>query len=294
MSWQAPHKSTKVCLPGPSGKSGCACCAPAGGAAHSRAAAIRARSCVLDMVFSTNGRAKAYHSSFEASRAPSASEASFIHTILESTCSRPAKAPKPQSTPAMTFSPPTTRAYCTMRSATSSGCSTKFEVESITPGMMDLAVGQLHVLPHLPFVAVAGVRAAKRQRLRPSFEHDVDDVLQRHVLVVGALGRGPANVHSHALGRGLSYPLGERLDVGGDHLAEFFEAQMGEYHVAAERQVRTVELQHQARVHDGAVFARHHVGERVEIGFLARVVLVLEVARDLSRRRRGEENVRRS
>src|SRR5262245_48047757 len=305
MSWQLPHTATKVSLPGPSGNSGC--CVRAGSDEHSKATAITGTNGCCDMVALCNRglrarplcsheidrrmaaasrvtmlqlvlvgsagheRSEAHHNAFDASRAPSASAASYIQTISESTSSRPAKVPKPQSTPAMTFSPPTTRAYCTMRSATSSGCSTKFEVESITPGMMDLAVGQLHVLPHLPFVAVAGVRAAKRQRLRPSFEHDVDDVLQRHVLVVGTLGRGPANVHAHALGRDLSDRVVERLDVGGDHLAEFFEAQMGEYHVAAERQVGTVELQHQAGVHDGAVFARHHVGERVEIGFLARV-----------------------
>src|SRR6516165_10012222 len=55
MSWQAPQRLTKVCLPGPSGKSACACCALTGGAAHSRAAAIRAKSGVLDMAFSRNG-----------------------------------------------------------------------------------------------------------------------------------------------------------------------------------------------------------------------------------------------
>ena len=49
------------------------------------------------------------HSCLDARRAPSASEASFIHTILLSTCTRPAKVPKPQSTPPMTFSRPTTR-----------------------------------------------------------------------------------------------------------------------------------------------------------------------------------------
>src|SRR5262249_27680929 len=83
------------------------------------------------------------YSAWDASLAPSASDASFIHTILESTCSRPAKVPNPQSTPAMTFSRPTALAYCTMRSATSSGCSTKFEVESITPGMTILPSGSL-------------------------------------------------------------------------------------------------------------------------------------------------------
>src|SRR5262249_21705542 len=187
MSWQAPQRLTKVCLPGPSGKSACACCALACAAAQTRLAAIRAKSGVLDMVFSTNARAQTYHSCFEASRAPSVSEASFIHTILESTCSRPAKVPKPQSTPAMTFPAPATCAYCAMRSATSSGCSTKFEVESITPGMMILPSGSFASF-HTFHSAVAGVRAGERQRLRPSFEHDVDDVLQRHVLVVRTLG----------------------------------------------------------------------------------------------------------
>src|SRR5262249_11138086 len=38
MSWQPPQKLTKVSLPGPSGKSPCACCALAGIAAQSRAA----------------------------------------------------------------------------------------------------------------------------------------------------------------------------------------------------------------------------------------------------------------
>src|SRR4051812_33492617 len=84
-----------------------------------------------------------YHNCFEASAAPSASEASFIQTILLSTWTRPAKVPKPQSTPAITLSRPTAPAYCRTRSATSSGCSTKFDVESITPGMMTLPSGSL-------------------------------------------------------------------------------------------------------------------------------------------------------
>ena len=50
------------------------------------------------------------HNCSEAILAPSTSEASFIHTILESTCRRPAKVPNPQSTPAIMFSLPTTPA----------------------------------------------------------------------------------------------------------------------------------------------------------------------------------------
>jgi 2-pyrone-4,6-dicarboxylate lactonase len=43
------------------------------------------------------------------------SEASFIHTILLPTWMRPAKVPKPQSTPAMMFSRPTTLARAISR-----------------------------------------------------------------------------------------------------------------------------------------------------------------------------------
>src|SRR5262245_53696732 len=50
MSWQAPHKLTNVCLPGPSAKSACACCAYAGAVVQKRVAAIAAKSGCLDML----------------------------------------------------------------------------------------------------------------------------------------------------------------------------------------------------------------------------------------------------
>ena len=67
-----------------------------------------------------------------------------------------------------------------------------------------------------------------------------------------ALGRRPADVHAHALGRDVADSVVERSDMGGDHLAEFREAQMREHHVPAEREIRAVELQHEAGIDDGA------------------------------------------
>src|SRR6185369_9002697 len=61
---------------------------------------------------------------------------SFGHTIEAATHSRPAKVPKPQSVEAMTSSrSPIAATASSMRRATTSGCSTKFEVDSITPGI---------------------------------------------------------------------------------------------------------------------------------------------------------------
>ena len=64
---------------------------------------------------------------------------------------------------------------------------------------------------------------------------------------------------------------------------------MREHHVAAERQVGAVDLQHEAGIDDRAVFPRHHLGQRIKIGFVRGIVLVLQIARDLTGRRRGHE-----
>src|SRR3984893_19377778 len=50
MSWQPPPRLTRVCLPGPSGKSACACCADVGAVVQKRIAAIAAKSSCLDML----------------------------------------------------------------------------------------------------------------------------------------------------------------------------------------------------------------------------------------------------
>ena len=86
----------------------------------------------------------AYHSLPDASRAPSAIDRSLCQTIDGSTTGfSVAAVPNPQSLPAMTFSRPTSPAYRPIRWATSSGCSMKLVVESITPGMIALSYGNL-------------------------------------------------------------------------------------------------------------------------------------------------------
>ena len=67
---------------------------------------------------------------------------SFGHTIEAATHSRPAKVPKPQSVDAMTRSrSPIAATASSMRRATTSGCSTKLLVDSITPGIRIMSFG---------------------------------------------------------------------------------------------------------------------------------------------------------
>ena len=68
----------------------------------------------------------------------------------------PTSVPKPQSVPAITFSRPTILASRTMRSATSSGCSTKLVVVSISPGMRSIDVGSGYCLNSLNSCACRG------------------------------------------------------------------------------------------------------------------------------------------
>ncbi len=69
------------------------------------------------------------------SSAPAARLRNFSQTMSGSTTPKPAKVEKPQSVPAITRSRPTMRVKFCSRSATSSGCSTKFVVESRQPGI---------------------------------------------------------------------------------------------------------------------------------------------------------------
>src|SRR5690606_22029697 len=72
----------------------------------------------------------------DALRAPSVSASIFAHAICG--CTRP---PRPQSVEATTFSGPTTEANASMRSATSSGCSTTLVECPTTPGSSFLPAG---------------------------------------------------------------------------------------------------------------------------------------------------------
>src|SRR6185369_4276055 len=80
---------------------------------------------------------------WDAMSAPSRIALSLGHTIDAATHSRPAKVPNPQSVDAMTRSrSPIAATASSRRRATTSGCSTKFEVDSITPGMRILSLGK--------------------------------------------------------------------------------------------------------------------------------------------------------
>ena len=142
-----------------------------------------------------------------ASAAPWASASSLAQAICG--WMRP---PRPQSVPAMTFSRPTSLAKRTMRSATSSGCSTTLVAWLTTPGMMILPSGSFTSCQTRPFVLVAHVAGFERVGAGIDRQHHVDDVAQRNVGGVRAVPAAPAEVKADAVLRQALDRVVQRLD----------------------------------------------------------------------------------
>src|SRR5262245_65845947 len=69
-----------------------------------------------------------------------------------------------------------------MRSATSSGCSTKTVEWLITPGDERFARRQFGALPHRPFVLVTRIRGLEGIGAGADFQDEVHDVLELQIM----------------------------------------------------------------------------------------------------------------
>ena len=78
--------------------------------------------------------------------------------------------------------------------------------------------------------------------MRLGLRHQVDDVGERHVAMVGAGIIAPAHMHPQFLGRNVANGVIQRLDVELDELAELREAHVLVVNVPAHREVRAIEL----------------------------------------------------
>mmetsp|Transcript_118125 Transcript_118125/g.335090 ORF Transcript_118125/g.335090 Transcript_118125/m.335090 type:complete len:278 (-) Transcript_118125:532-1365(-) len=125
------------------------------------------------------------------------------------------------------------------------------------PGHDDLARRQLGGLEDFPLVAMAWVARLHAQVLRLGDEHDVDDVGERHVVVVGPRVVAPADVHTHALGRDVRHRLVHDPHGGLRRLLELRERPVLELRVAAHAEVGAVDLKREAGGVDGVVLPLH-------------------------------------
>ena len=67
-----------------------------------------------------------------------------------------------------------------------------FVVESMTPGMSTLPVGELDVFPHLPLMLMAPVGPHDGHGAWPCLEQQVNDISERYIMVVWCLHLPPS------------------------------------------------------------------------------------------------------
>src|ERR687887_329166 len=71
--------------------------------------------------------------------------------------------------------------------------------QSVPATRVSLPFGRPNRLPHPPLVVVAWVGGLDRVHLGPDLEHEVDDVLEREVVLVRAVTAAPAHVQTDLL-----------------------------------------------------------------------------------------------
>src|SRR5215831_18916460 len=132
-----------------------------------------------------------------------------------------------------------------------------------------------HVLPYFPLMLMAPIRPYDRQGRRPRLEQYIDDVSERHVMVMWCLTGPPAHVHTDALRWNVARGGVERRDVLRHHCAELRDGEIRKPG-AAQGQVGTIELQEETGLDDGVVLPLHHLCHGFQVRFSARVVSVRE------------------
>ncbi len=180
-----------------------------------------------------------------------------------------------------------------MRCAISSGCSTKFDLDSITPGMRTLPSGSLTVSNTFHSCAWRGFAASSAMARGPRAEDDVDHVGQRDVAVVRPFVVSPAQVHAQPVRRNVAQRVVERLDVQLRLLAKLRDAQAGVLDVPSHAEVGTVDLQDDARGGDRFIFVAHRLRNGGQVCLVARVMVVAKEQRHHARRRCGEKSLLR-
>src|SRR5438445_13555392 len=155
-----------------------------------------------------------------------------------------------------------------MRSATTSGWLDDVRRRVDDPGDEYLPSREPHVLPYFPLLLMAPIRPHDRQGRRPRREQNVDDVSERHVVVVWCLTGTPAHVHTDALWCNVAGGSVKRRDVLRHNRAELRDGEIGKPG-ATQGQVGTVELQEKTGLDDSVVLLLHHLCHGFQVCFAA-------------------------
>mmetsp|Transcript_27498 Transcript_27498/g.50847 ORF Transcript_27498/g.50847 Transcript_27498/m.50847 type:complete len:293 (+) Transcript_27498:4469-5347(+) len=90
----------------------------------------------------------------------------------------------------------------------------------------------------------------------------------------------PADMHPDLVGGNIRKRMVQCLHMGVCNLDELGICQVGKKHMAAERQVRTVQLQVQTRAHNRFIFRLHRISQSRQISVAGRIKIILQEKRN--------------
>src|SRR5258708_32548906 len=100
-------------------------------------------------------------------------------------------------------------------------------------------------------MSMARIGGLERDRAGPRCPHEIDDVSERHVAMMGAFIVSPAKMHAQLLRRDIGKRMVEGLDMHRGALSEFRETERRILDMPAHREIGPIDLEHDAGPGDG-------------------------------------------
>ena len=100
----------------------------------------------------------------------------------------------------------------------------------------------------------------------------------------------PAHMEAHPFLRDVAQGVVERVDAQLGEFPIFRNVHMG-VELPPIRQIRIVDLEDEPGVDDGLIFLMHSVSQRIDVGLVVRVILVLQPMLDGAGRNRGQKGL---
>ncbi len=141
-------------------------------------------------------------------------------------------------------------------------------------GNENFAVGQLDVLPHLPFVLVPRVSGFERIGLRANFEDEINQRLEGHVRRVRSVPAAPAHVIAHSILRNSGERMIEQLNAAFAIFVNVLLVHFAEQSIVLMRQKRVVKLDQKAGIDNSPVFFPERISQSGGDGVFVRIMTV--------------------
>ncbi len=101
------------------------------------------------------------------------------------------------------------------------------------------------------------IRRLEREADWPGLQHEVNDIAQRHIVVVWPFIVAPIQMQPHAVGRDVSHSVVECFKIGHRPVPELLERGMRKDGTATRTQIRAIYLEQQASLRDRVIFLLH-------------------------------------